>query len=59
MVLTVDKGVALVVIDNEDYIQKAHNLLDQLAYKPSIGIPPIGLKPNSYKYLEELKGKQE
>ena len=29
MVLTADKGVALVVIDKEDYKQKADNLLDQ------------------------------
>ena len=33
MVLTADKGVALVVLDKEDYIQKVHSLLDQPAYK--------------------------
>ena len=32
MVLTMDKGVALVVIDKEEYIQKAHSLLDQPTY---------------------------
>ena len=33
MVLTADKGLALVVIDKEDYEQKADNLLDQSTYK--------------------------
>ena len=33
MVLTADKGVALVVIDKEDYKQKAGNLLDQSTYR--------------------------
>ena len=30
MVLTAEKGVALVVIDKEEYKQKTDNLLDQL-----------------------------
>ena len=33
MVSTADKGVAMVVIDKEDYIQKASNLLEQSVYK--------------------------
>ena len=33
LVITADKGVALVVIDREDYIQKAEVLLAQLAYR--------------------------
>ena len=33
MVLTVDKGVSLVVIDKEDYIKKAKHLLHQSNYK--------------------------
>ena len=33
MVLTADKGVALIVIDKEEYKQKADNLLDQPTYK--------------------------
>ena len=59
MVLTADKGVALVVIDKEEYIQKAHSLLDQTAYKTINRDPTNRIKTNSYKYLEELKGKQE
>ena len=31
--LTADKGVAMVVMDKEDYIQKAESLLAQLAYR--------------------------
>ena len=33
LVLTTDKGVAMVVIDKEDYIHKAKELLGQLAYR--------------------------
>ena len=36
VILTADKGVALVVMDKEEYISKAQELLSQLAYK---GIP--------------------
>ena len=39
MVLTVGKGVALVVIDKEDYKQKEGNLLDQSSYR-TIGRDP-------------------
>ena len=34
MVLTAEKGIAMVALDKEDYIQKAGNLLEQSAYKP-------------------------
>ena len=33
VILTADKGVALVVMDKEEYISKAQELLSQLAYK--------------------------
>ena len=33
VILTADKGVAMVVLDKEDYISKAQELLAQLAYK--------------------------
>ena len=33
VILTVDKGVVLVVLDKEDYINKARGLLSQPAYK--------------------------
>ena len=37
LVLKVDKGVAMVVMDRQDYINKSNNLLAQPAYRP---IPP-------------------
>ena len=33
MILTADKGVALVVTDKADYIKKAEELLNKLTYK--------------------------
>ena len=33
IVLTADKGVAMVIMDRQDYISKANNLLSQNAYK--------------------------
>ena len=46
MVLTVDKWVALVVIDKEDYKQKAGNLLDQSTCMAIGRDPTIESKPN-------------
>ena len=34
MILTVDKGVSMVVIDRDDYNQMADALLQQPAYRP-------------------------
>ena len=36
IILTADKGVAMVILDKEDYINKAQELLAQPAYR---GIP--------------------
>ena len=33
LILTADKGVALVIMDKEDYVQKAKELLDQPTYR--------------------------
>ena len=33
MILTADKGVALVVMDREDYVKKAEELLNQHTYR--------------------------
>ena len=33
MILTADKGVALVVLNTEDYIKKAEDLLNQNTYR--------------------------
>ena len=37
LVITADKGVAMVVMDRQDYINKSINLLSPPAYRP---IPP-------------------
>ena len=34
IVLTADKGVAMVVMDRQDYINKSNNLLAQPVYRP-------------------------
>ena len=34
IILTADKGVAIVVMDRQEYIDKANNLLPQPAYRP-------------------------
>ena len=33
IILTADKGVSILVMDKQDYIKKAEELLDQSAYK--------------------------
>ena len=39
IVLTADKGVAMVVIHSQDYIDKSNNLLSQPAYQPILRDP--------------------
>ena len=39
-ILNAEKGVALVVMDKEDYIKKAEDLLNHLTYKLIPGDPP-------------------
>ena len=51
--LTVDKGVAMVVIDKEDYIQKAENLLVQPDYRTKDRDPTSKLKAKLITTLEE------
>ena len=43
IVLTADKGVALVVIDKADYIKKARELLNKTTYKK---IPQVDKRTN-------------
>ena len=47
IVLTADKGVAMVVMDRQDYINKANQLLNQVHIKLSLRTPPTPLKINS------------
>ena len=46
MVLTADKGIAVVIMDRQDYINKANNLLNQNAYRSIPRYPLIPLKIN-------------
>ena len=54
-ILTADKGVAMMVMDRKDYIDKANTLLVQ----PSTGTQLINLKPTFLPALEESIGNQE
>ena len=46
MILTMDKGVSMVVMDRDDYNQKAETLLQQSAYRPIPSDPTISTKPS-------------
>ena len=48
IILTADKGVSMIVMDKEDYIRKAQELLDQLAYKPISTDPSPSTKTRCY-----------
>ena len=56
MVLTTDKGVALVVIDRTDYIRKAKDLLqDTSTYRTIKGDPTNRLKSRLINILKKVK----
>ena len=46
IILTADKGVAMVIMDRQDYINKATSLLNQNTYRSIPRDPPIPLKRN-------------
>ena len=46
MVLTADKGVALVIMNTEDYAKKAEDLLNQQTYRSINSDPTMRLKNN-------------
>ena len=50
IVLTADKGVAMVVMDKQDYINKANQLLTKILIKLSLKTLPQPLKINSLTY---------
>ena len=58
IVLTADKGVAMLVMDKQDYINKANQLLNQIPIKLSLRTTPTPLKINSLTYLRVSKLKQ-
>ena len=55
VVLTVDKGVAMVVMDKEDYIQKAESLLTQTTYKTIDMDPTSKIKAKLITTLRKIK----
>ena len=57
IVLTADKGVAMVVMDRKECMDKAEGLLVQLAYKTITSDPTNKLKAKLIQKLKESKGK--
>ena len=55
VVLTVDKGVAMVVMDKEDYIQKAESVLTQPAYRTIDRDPTSKIKAKLITSLRKIK----
>ena len=55
IILTSDKGVAIVVLDRNDYIEKAQNLLVQPAYRTIGWDPSNKLKAKIITMLRKIK----
>ena len=55
VILTADKGVCLVVMDKEEYIRKAEELLDQDTYKIIPSDPTNRQKNNLIQLLKKIK----
>ena len=53
VILTADKGVALVVMEKKDYIQKAEDLLNTSTYKKIPEDPTIKQKKQAGQHPEE------
>ena len=58
IVLTADKGVAMVIMDRQDYINKANNLLNQPIYRAIPWNPTNTIKNKLINILKGLKIKQ-
>ena len=59
IVLTTDKGVAMVVLDKKDYVDKMEGLLVQLAYRTIDTDPTNKLMVKLILTLKRSKGKQD
>ena len=59
LILTVDKGVVLVFMDKQNYIQKAKELLDQPTYRNITNDPTIKLKNKLVNILKAIKTEGE
>ena len=55
IVLTADKGVAMIIMDRQDYISKANNLLSQNAYKTIQWDPTNTIKNKLITILKRVK----
>ena len=55
IVLTADKGVAMVIMDRQDYTSKANNLLSQNTYKTIQWDPTNGIKNKLITILKRVK----
>ena len=55
MILTVDKGVALMVMNKKDYFKKAEDLLNQPTYKPIPVDPTTRQKNKLINLLKNIK----
>ena len=55
IILTVDKGVSMVVMDRDDYNNKAEELLQQSAYRPMPNDPTDRLKTRLISLLKQIK----
>ena len=55
VVLTAEKGLAMVVMDKEDYIKKAESLLTQPAYRTKDSDPINQIKPNLINKLRKIE----
>ena len=59
IILTADDGVAMVVMDREDYINKANNFVSQPAYRTIDSDPTNKLKAKPITLLRNIKRKQD
>ena len=57
MILTANKGVVLVVLNTEDYIKKAEDLLNQNTYRVLTSDPTMRLKNKMITLLKSIKSK--
>ena len=59
IVLTADKGVAMVVMDRQEHINKSNNLLAQPAYRPIPKYPTKKIKAKLISILRKVKKETE
>ena len=57
IVLTSDKGLAMVIMDRQDYVNKANHLLNQSAYKSIAKDPTNSIKNKLINILKRVKTK--